>query len=110
MNIGALNQKITIQAPTTVRSSTTGEASQTWAALCEVWATVSYPKAEFSANEGNELGRETTITPVNFTIWHRTDLGENMRVLFGGQYFDIMRINQAGQMNEMLKLVTQKKV
>lgn len=109
MNIGALDRLITIQAATTVRSATTGEATQTWAALCQVYATVTYPSGEFTSSEGNEMARETTATPVNFTTWYRTDINEGMRILYDSEYFDILRINKVGQRDEMLKLVTLKK-
>ena len=109
MNIGALDRLIIIQAATTVRSATTGEATQTWAALCSVYATVTYPIGEFTSNEQNESSRETTNTPVNFTIWWRTDVNEGMRILYDSEYYDILRINKVGQRDEMLKLVTNKK-
>ena len=109
MNIGALDRKITIQAATTVRSSTTGEATQSWTTFASVWATVTYPNESFASDEGNELGRETAITPVNFTVWFRNDLNEGMRILYDSQYYDIMRINKVGQRDEMLKIVTVKK-
>jgi SPP1 family predicted phage head-tail adaptor len=60
-------------------------------------------------NEDLEQSRETTTTPVMFTIWYRTDVTEKMRVLHENEYFDIQRINKVGQRNEMLKLVTIKK-
>ena len=72
-------------------------------------ATVTYPNSQFTSDEGNEMSRETAITPVNFTVWFRTDINEGMRIFYDTQYFDIMRVNKAGQRNEMLKLVTQKK-
>lgn len=109
MNIGALDRYIVIQTPTNVTSSTTGERTQTWATLCSVYATMTYPHMEFISKEDNENGRETSTTTVNFTIWYRTDILEGMRILFESEYFDIMRINRVGQRDEMLKLVTQVK-
>lgn len=109
MNIGALDRLITIQTPTNVTSSTTGERTQTWATLASVWATVTYSPSEMQSSEGMSEGRETASTPVNFTIWHRTDVNEKMRVLWDSEYYDIKRINKVGQRNEMLKLVTEKK-
>jgi SPP1 family predicted phage head-tail adaptor len=63
----------------------------------------------FNGAEGNEMGRETATVPVNFTIWFRDDVNEGMRISYNSQYFDITRVNHAGQRNEMLKLVTTKK-
>ena len=37
MNIGDLDRKITIQKPTLSVSSTTGERTQTWTTLAQVW-------------------------------------------------------------------------
>jgi len=109
MNIGALDRKITIQSKTDTVSGTTGERVPVWATYAQVWATVTYPKNQAS-DEKNENGKRVATTPVEFTIYHRSDITELMRVYFDSQYFDIMRINRAGQRNEMLKLVTEKKV
>lgn len=110
MNIGALDRKITIESQTTAASSTTGERTYTWATLASVWATVRYPQSAERSTEGMEQGRETSSIPVEFTIWHRTDVTEKMRVSYDSAYFDIQRINKVGQRNEMLKLVTVKKI
>lgn len=109
MNIGALDSKITIETPTETTSSTTGERTIAWTTLASVWATVRYPSGSGS-NEGMEQSRETSTIPVEFTIWYRTDVTEKMRVNFDSNYFDIQRVNRAGQRNEMLKLVTIKKL
>jgi SPP1 family predicted phage head-tail adaptor len=109
MNIGALDRFITIQTPTEVVSSTTGERTMTWAELDEVWATVTYPSGPLSGNEGLEQGRETAVTPVEFMIWFRTDVTEKMRIYYDSTYFNILRINKVGGRDEMLKIVTEKK-
>lgn len=109
MNIGALDRKITIQSYTETASSESGERTKTWATLAQVWATVTYPKSATERNEGIEQERETTITPVEFTIYYRTDVTTGMRILWDSEYYNIMRVNKVGQRNEMLKLVTEKK-
>lgn len=109
MNIGALDRKITIQSNTQTKSATTGEVTYTWATLANVWATVTYPRGGTDRNEGVEEARETSITPVEFTIYYRTDVTEGMRILYDSEYFNIMRVNKVGQRNEMIKLVTEKK-
>lgn len=110
MNIGALDRYITIQQQTTSQSSTTGEVTSTWGPLASVYATVNYPKSATTKTEGQELGRETASLPVEFVIWYRSDVTENMRVLYDSTYFNIMRVNRVGKRDEMLKLVTEKKV
>lgn len=109
MNIGALDSKIVIESPTEAVSSTTGERTMTWLTLATVWATVRYPSGTGS-QEAIEQSRETSTIPVEFTIWYRTDITEKMRVNYDSKYFDIQRVNRVGQRNEMLKLVTEKKV
>lgn len=109
MNIGALDRKITIQTNTQSKSATTGEVTYAWSTLASVWATVTYPRGGTDRNEATEQARETTTTPVEFTIWYRTDVTEGMRILYDSEYFNIMRVNKVGQRNEMLKLVTEKK-
>ena len=110
MNIGALDRLITIQYQSTSQSSTTGEVTTTWATLASVYATVSYSTSPISRQEAQEQSRETSIIPVEFMIWWRSDVTELMRVLYDSEYFNIMRVNRVGQRNEMLKLVTEKKV
>jgi SPP1 family predicted phage head-tail adaptor len=109
MNIGALDKYITIQSLVETKNTTNGGIEQSWTNLCSVWATQTYPQSLEANNEGVEQSRETAITPVNFTIWYRTDITPKMRVYYNSTYFDIKRVNQAGQRNEMLKLVTIKK-
>ena len=109
MNIGALDRYVTIEYPLRSQSSTIGEVTDTWTTLASVYATVTYPTSTTTRSEGNEQGRETTVTPVEFIIWWRTDVNESMRVLYDSEYYNIMRINKVGQRNEMLKLVTEKK-
>ena len=109
MNIGALDRYITIEYPVRSQSSTTGEMTDTWTTLASVYATVTYPTSSTTRTEGNEQGRETTETPVEFIIWFRSDINESMRVSYDSEYYNIMRINKVGQRNEMIKLVTEKK-
>lgn len=108
MNIGDLNSKITIETAVLATDSTTGERTTTWQTLAIVWATVTYPSAEFSASENNSAGRLTAYTPVNFTIYYRTDITVKQRILWGGSYYAITRINIGGVRKEWLKLVTEK--
>lgn len=108
MNIGRLDRKVTIEEPSLTASSTTGERTQTWVTLAVVWATVTYPKT-MAMNEGLEQSRLTAVTPVEFTIRWRTDVTVDMRVYYRGEYFEIKRINEVGQRNEMLKLVTERR-
>ena len=107
MIIGKLDRMVMIQYRTDTPTNQ-GSMTTTWSSLASVWATVTYPTAEFQMSEGSEQGRETANTPVNFTIRYRTDVRENMRVLYDSEYYDIQRINKIGR-GEMLKLVTIKK-
>ena len=110
MNIGALDTLIAIQYQATSQSSTTGEVSATWATLASVYATVNYPTSATSRQEGQEQSRETSVIPVEFIIWWRSDITESMRVLYNSEYYKIMRANRVGQRNEMKKLLTEKKL
>lgn len=109
MNIGALDRMVTIEKPELARDSN-GEFTTTWTPLSNVWATVSYPTNAQGRDESLEQGRETATIPVEFTIWYLATVKETMRVQFESEYFEIKRVNRVGQRNEMLKLVTEKKV
>lgn len=109
MNIGKLDRLVTIQKSTMTRDSN-GEFTTTWSTLSDVWATVSYPTNAQGMDESLEQGRETATIPVEFTIWYLSTVKETMRVQFESEYFEIKRVNRVGQRNEMLKLVTEKKV
>ena len=109
MNIGALDRKIMIKYPLSVRDSF-GRDSVTWTELGSFWSTMKYPTNAQGRSEGLEQGRETATIPVEFTIWYVNTIDETMRVEFEGDVFEIKRVNRVGQRNEMLKLVTEKKV
>ena len=109
MNIGALDRLITIEYQLETKSSTSGEVTVVWTQLCEAWATRTFPSS-MSFNEGTEQNRMTAAIPVEWVIWYRSDVTEKMRVSFDGELFDIKRVNKVGFRDEMLKLVTEKKV
>jgi SPP1 family predicted phage head-tail adaptor len=108
MNIGSLDRYITIQYPLESTSSTTGERTQTWLTLANVYATVTYPNS-MASNEGLDQARPTSNVNVEFIIWFRTDINEKMRISYDSSYFGIERINKVGSRDEMLKIVTVKK-
>lgn len=108
MNIGDLNSKITIETAVLTTDTNSGERTTSWQTLAVVWATVTYPSAEFIAAENNSAGRLTAYTPVNFTIYYRTDITVKQRIFWNGSYYAITRLNIGGVRQEWIKLVTEK--
>ena len=109
MNIGALDRLIIIEYPVTTRNSV-GDSLVTWTTLASVYSTRTYPRSQENRSEGQQQGRITSTIPVEFIVWYRSDVDETMRVNDDGVYYNIMRVNYVGQRNEMLKLVTEKKI
>lgn len=106
MDIGRLDRRIVIEYPT--NTNVMGDRTKTWSTLCTVWATMTFPKG-LSSNEGEEQGRETAVTPVEFWVRYRADINETMRVSYGDEYYYITRVNSPDRFVS-LKLVTEKRV
>jgi len=85
--IGQLDRRIEIQTPTETRTAT-GGVETTWAAFARCFAGVTYP---LTGNNEDVLGDQPVATTrVMFTIRYRDELTEKMRILYAGEYYDLM--------------------
>lgn len=85
--IGQLDRRIEIQEPTEARTAT-GGVETTWAAVARCWAGVSYPLT--GNREAVEGDQSVATTRVQFTIRYRDGLDKKMRILYSGEYYDLL--------------------
>lgn len=85
--IGQLDRRIEIQEPTETRTAT-GGVGVTWAAFARCWAGVAYPLT--GNNEDVQGDQAVSTTRVVFSIRYRDGLNAKMRILYAGDYYDLM--------------------
>jgi len=100
-----LNQQITIQTKTTTRNSF-NEPIESWAdTLTDIWAGfITTGGREFYAAQ--KLNAETTAV---ISLWYVSGITTLNRVKYGTRYFEILHVNNVGEMNNEL-LLTVKEV
>lgn len=103
LNIGRLDQVITIQQSSELKNNT-GEMVETWADLAQIYSTVTYDKG----NEKEEQARKTAVTNVSFTVRYRNDISEKMRIKYNENYYKIHSILEKGR-REYLLIKTEKR-
>ena len=103
LQIGQLDERITLRQYADATNDY-AEPVTTWSDLATVWTRVEY------LNKGNaenvESGQPTVFQTVAFTIRHRTDVDEKMRVMYGSDEHDILSISTIGR-KQFLKIETQ---
>lgn len=85
VTIGDLRERITLQQATETADGQGGKV-RTWAALATVWAQV------IAAGAGRESLNTSAVRPLlNYaiTIWRRTDVTPQMRVIWGSKTLQI---------------------
>lgn len=98
--IGQLDRRICIQQPVTSRGSS-GQEVTTWTTFAECWASIEYPGTK--SDEGVIADQEVSTTFTVFTIRYRDGIGQKMRVVYGGDYYDIQNKFEIGR-KEFLRL------
>ena len=87
MRAGKLNQRITIQSRS-AGSDSVGQRVLVWNELGKIWADVRMQNGKGIVAAGREAG----VIAGSMRIRPRSDLTTDMRVLWGGQIFDIKAI------------------
>ena len=90
---GNLDRRITIEKNTPVQDSDSGELVAGWATLATMWAQV----RPLRGSERFEAQRENAERVSVFRIRHRTDIDETMRIVYGGDEYDIESIAELGR-------------
>lgn len=102
--IGQLTDRIQVHYATET-INTGGERLQTWYSLATVWAATDYNLLR--SKEDEKGGQETTQQAVIFTVRHRTDIREEMRVYFDSRLYDIEAISRSNDRQYMNLRCTQ---
>ncbi len=102
MNVGRLDRKIVIEAPTEAVNAL-GEYYSTWATYHTCFANVT----RFGGIEKLEAGKVTATNRIRFKIRFFDGITEKMRILYDGSYYDITEIQELNR--EGLWLTVNKK-
>src|SRR3990167_1977259 len=89
MRAGELDRRVNIQQYTETRNAK-GEAIKTWSLLETVWAKVE----PVAGSEPFQAEQENAKRTLKFTIRHRTDVTEKMRIAYGSFYYNIKSIEE----------------
>lgn len=107
MNIGLLNQRITIQA-STISSDDIGNRIQTWYDLYTCCATVSKESGQEQFNAGRTTDGVTCTFTVRYSSEVRGITPREHRVKFAGAYYNILSVDHMSYKKPMLKLNCEK--
>jgi len=89
--LGRMNQQILIQSVTETRS-TSGAVTETWATFATVWAAAERTTSSSENTERQLIERQTIKATMDFTVRHRTDITEKMRISYDSRVYDILAI------------------
>lgn len=98
---GQLDRRITIQSFTTTTDDF-GEVIQSFTTLADVWAKVE----EKNGSEGEEGNQLMATKRVEFFIRYRSDINEQMRIVYNGLTYKIETILNADARKAFQKIVT----
>lgn len=87
MRAGKLNQRITIQSRSAA-NDTVGQRVLVWSEFAKIWSDVRLQNGKGVVTAGREAG----VIAGSMRIRPRSDLSTDMRILWGGQIFDIKAI------------------
>jgi len=103
MRPGKLDQRITIQSATEATGSM-GDVSKTWGTLATVWSAVVHA----TGREALADDRTTATAQTKFTIRNRSDVTEAMRIVWGGDTYNIRSVNRAGVRRVYLDVIAER--
>ena len=87
--LGRMTERIILESVTETRSAS-GQVNESWSTFATVWSAVDYQKS--GSDEKEITAKQTTVRNVEFTVRHRTDFNEKMRINFDSIIYDIERI------------------
>ncbi|WP_299582084.1 phage head closure protein [uncultured Microbulbifer sp.] len=86
--LGRLRYRVTLQKPTRVRNSESGDFEDSWADIDTVWASFD----ALSASEFIQASAETSELVGQMEIFKRSDIDTQCRVLWDGSTYEISGI------------------
>lgn len=89
MNAGNLDELITIQRATQTKNSATGEVTNTWSTLEDVWAQIKFSESGSQVNAGMQQQFKQRVV---FKIRYNSNLNINNRILLNGETYHIIAI------------------
>lgn len=98
-DIGQLDRRVSIEYYSETKNAF-GEAEKAWQSIATVWAKVDYLN-KLDNQEKFEVGRETAIDKVKFTIRYRSGVDARMRILYQSVYYNIRAISEVGRRDYM---------
>ena len=98
---GQLDRRITIQSFTTTTDDF-GEVVKSFTTLAEVWAKVE----EKRGNEGEDGNQLVATKRVEFFIRYRSDINEQMRIVYNNETYKIETILNADARKAFQKILT----
>lgn len=101
---GQLDRRITIQSFTTTTDDF-GEVVKSFTTLANVWAKVE-EKSGVSGKEGEEGNQIVATKRVEFFIRYRSDINEQMRIIYNNETYEIEAILSADSRRAFQKIVT----
>lgn len=96
-NPGKFDRRISIQTRTVVRGSA-GGAADSWSLLDTVWA----QKIEEGSREFSSAAAMHAEATRAFRIRYRSDVTPQHRVVYGGQFHDILGVTEEGRSEYLL--------
>ena len=100
MHFGGKIRRILVQSPPTAKDAG-GELTGTWSTFYTTYAKI----VDENANEGKTEGTEVMTVNRLFIIRYKSTLTNNMRILFDGDFWQIVGIKQIGN-NEYTEIST----
>ena len=103
MVVGKMDRRITIQQNSGVIDSLTGEQTDAWTDVCEVWG-------RRIQNAGMQRMQGEQPISVGTDLWFirfRSDVTEAMRVVYDSVNYEILSIQEIGR-KDSLKLMVQR--
>lgn len=89
---GKLDRKIVIEEPTDAKN-TQGEDVITWSTFHTAFASL----LKFTGNEREQASKETSLRKTKFLITFFAGINEEMRIVYGGNNYDILLIEEYGR-------------
>ena len=97
MKCGILDRRIIIQEKTEVVSSN-GQRSLTWATFISTWAN----PVEKDGHEKTDNNNRSTTRMVNFRLRYRSDITNEMRIVWGDEYYKIEDTKELGRQEGLI--------
>lgn len=94
LDLGKMKHRIEIQVYSDVENEV-GEITKAWTTYKKLWS----EKTQLKSSNTYSIGKEGIEYVYRFKIRYRTDLNENMRIVYGGIIYDIKHINPINELD-----------